>query len=69
MTMAAAAGSGDDEQDHIEESIAQDSADGNDSCYFFKSLMFPVFWWMQLYTEPPYSEGGTMDGVQGFQAA
>ena len=31
MTMAAAAGTGDDVQDHIEESIAQDSADGNDS--------------------------------------
>ena len=31
MTMAAAAGIGDDVQDRIEESIAQDSADGNDS--------------------------------------
>ena len=31
MTMAAAAGSGDDVQDRIEESTAQDSADGNDS--------------------------------------
>ena len=41
--MAAAAGSGGDVQLRIEESIAQDSADGNDSCYFFESLIFPVF--------------------------
>ena len=31
MTMAAAADVGDDVQDRIEESMAQDSADGNDS--------------------------------------
>ena len=43
MKMAAAACNGDDVQDRIEESIAQDSADGNDSCYFFESLIFPVF--------------------------
>ena len=34
MTMAAAAGSGDDVQDRIEESIAQDFGDSIDSCYF-----------------------------------
>ena len=37
MTMAAAAGSGGDVQVRIEESIGQDSADGNDSCHFFAS--------------------------------
>ena len=43
MKMAATTGNGDDAKDRIEESIAQDSADGNDSCYFFQSLIFPVF--------------------------
>ena len=43
MKMAAAACNGDDVQDRIEESIAQDSADGNDSCYFSESLIFLVF--------------------------
>ena len=43
MKMAAAAGNGDDVQDRIEESIAQDSADGNDSYFNFESLIFPVF--------------------------
>ena len=44
MNMAAAAGYGDDVQDRTKKSIAQDSADGNDSCYFFESLIcFPVF--------------------------
>ena len=42
MTMAATAGNG-DVQDRIEKSNAQDSADGNDSCYFSESLIFPVF--------------------------
>ena len=39
MTMAAAAGSCGDVHDRIEESIAHDSADGNDSCYSFESLI------------------------------
>ena len=43
MKMAAAACYGGDVQDRIEESITQDSADGNDSSYFFESLIFPVF--------------------------
>ena len=43
MKMAAAAGYGGDVQDRIAESIAQDSADGNDSSYFLESLIFPVF--------------------------
>ena len=43
MTMAAAAGSGGDVKDSIEESIAQDSADGNNSCYIFESLIFRSF--------------------------
>ena len=34
MKMAATTGNGDDAKDRIEESIAQDSADGNDFCYF-----------------------------------
>ena len=34
MKMAAAAGNGDDVQDCTKESIAHDSADCNDSCYF-----------------------------------
>ena len=34
MKMAAAAGYCSELQDRIAESIAQDSADGNDSCYF-----------------------------------
>ena len=62
MKMAAAAGNGDDEQDRTKESIAQDSADGNDS-YFFESLIFSGLLWMQPRTEPPSSEGAT-DGVR-----
>ena len=43
MKMAAAAGNGDDVQDRTNESIAQDSADGNDSNFNSESLIFPVF--------------------------
>ena len=43
MKMAAAAGDGDDVQDRTNESIAQDSADGNDSNFNSESLIFPVF--------------------------
>ena len=57
MKMAAAAGNGDDVQDRIEESISQDSGDGNDSCYFCESLIFSGLLWMQPCTEPPSSEG------------
>ena len=66
--MAAAAGSGGDVQDRIKESIAQDSADGNDSCYSFESLVFFSQLWMQLCAEPPSSEGGH-GGVYDDQAA
>ena len=45
MKMAAAAGNGDDVQVLTKESIAQDFGDGIDSsCYFFESLIFPVFY-------------------------
>ena len=44
MPMAAAADNGDDVQDRIEESLAQDPADGNDS-FSYESIIFflPVF--------------------------
>ena len=42
--MAAAAGFGDEVQVSTKESIAQVFGDGNDSsCYFYESLIFPVF--------------------------
>ena len=70
MKMAAAAGYGGDVQVRTKESIAQDSGDDNDSsCYFCEPLIFSGLLWMQPCTEPPSSEGETMDGVQGFQAA
>ena len=69
MKMAAAASYGGDVQVRTKESIAQDSGDGKDSCYFCGSLIFSGLLWMQPCTEPPSSEGETMDGVQGFQVA
>ena len=69
MKMAAAACSGDDVQDSIEESIGHDSADGNDSCYLFESLIFPVLLRMQLSTEPPSFEGGNGRCPKALKAA
>ena len=43
MTMEAAAGSGGDVQDRLDESIAKDSADGNDSCFFRVTNFFLSF--------------------------
>ena len=51
MKMAAAAGNGDDVQDRTKESNAQDSADGNDSCYF-RVTNFSSRLWMQPCTAP-----------------
>ena len=65
MTMAAAASNG-DVQDRIEKSNAQDSADGNDSCYFSESLIFPVFCGCSRVQNLQAQKGETMDGVQGF---
>ena len=51
-------------KDRIEESMAQDSADGNDSCSF-ESLIFPVLLYLQLYRTSELRRGyGRLQGVQ-----
>ena len=69
MKVVAATSYGGDVQVRTKESIAQDSGDGKDSCYFCGSLIFSGLLWMQPCTEPPSSKWETMDGVQTFQAA
>ena len=68
MTMAAAAGSCSDVQDRIEESIAQDSADGNDSCYSFESLIFPVFCGCNR-AQNLQAQKGLWEASKGYEAA
>ena len=65
MKMAPAAGNGDDVQDHTKEAIAQDSADGNDSCNFRLTNFFRSFVDAVAHRTPK----GQWEASKGNQAA
>ena len=68
MKMAAAAGNGDDVQDRIEELIAQDSADNNDSCYFFRVTYFSCLCGCNR-VQNLQAPKGLWEASKGYQAA